>query len=305
MKWYFILLIIAGAIFVTIVLSLIVSVTLYVIRHTVTPKKITSKEEYLGFFKDVGIDGWYKDLELSKIEFKMKDGYLIHGAYNQVLGSNKFVIISHGHTTNKEASLIYASIFNLLGYSVIIYDHRGHGDNEKAHITMGYQEAKDLKEIIDEVYNRFGQNIYLGLHGLSMGAATVMLVLKYTQNLKFVIEDCGYDDFRRTNASSLRKYHLCGEFFTPFIDLFYKLFFGFVYKDISPIRDLEKNKVPILFIHGEKDQIVPFDSMENLYNKATCYKEKKAFDSKHARSLVYNHDLYLETLRKFLENVAK
>lgn len=303
MKWYFILLIVIIVLLI-LTISLIISVSLYITNHICRPR-LTTKEEYLGFFKEKGIDSWFSKLERNPIEFHLSDGYTIHGDYNLVDGSRKYVIIVHGHATNKEASLIYASAFNELGFSTIIYDQRGHGDNEKYDIKMGSQESKDLDEIIRQVYEKFGSDIYLGLHGLSMGAATVMLVLKYTQNLKFVVEDCGYDDFKKTIIVLLNKYHLWGKFFIPFIDLTFKIRFGFWLKEVKPIDVLVNNQVPLLFIHGNKDIVVPFESMNNLYTKATSIKEKREFDAPHARSLVFFHDEYLDVLKKFLKEIEK
>jgi uncharacterized protein len=44
---------------------------------------------------------------------------------------------------------------------------------------MGYQESKDLNEVINQVYDKFGKDIVLGLQGVSMGASTSLMVLKY------------------------------------------------------------------------------------------------------------------------------
>jgi uncharacterized protein len=64
----------------------------------------------------------------------------------------------------------------------------------KAVTTMGYYEARDLKKVCDYIRAKFSEEIILGTHGESMGAATVMMNAPLDQQLAFVIEDCGYSD---------------------------------------------------------------------------------------------------------------
>ncbi|MCI1734264.1 MAG: hypothetical protein LKM30_00800 [Bacilli bacterium] len=103
------------------------------------------------------------------IVFTMTDGYSIHGDYNLVPNSRKFCLLLHGHGTSREGALRYALLFYELGYSTILYDERSHGDNIHKEVTLGYQESKDLLEIIPQVYQnlRKGHRFRLAgrLHG--------------------------------------------------------------------------------------------------------------------------------------------
>ena len=58
-------------------------------------------------------------------EIKGKGGYVLHATFvdnKSVSGSGKYVIICHGHTSNRYGSVKYANSYIKLGFSCIIYD---------------------------------------------------------------------------------------------------------------------------------------------------------------------------------------
>ena len=63
---------------------------------------------------------------------------------------------------------------------------------------------------------------------------------------------------------------------------------------MEPIDIIEKIKIPILFISGEKDPTVCAWHTEALFNKATCKKEYKCF-----KNGCHAEDLYLHFKDEF------
>ena len=58
--------------------------------------------------------------------------------------SDHYVICTHGYTVNRMASLKYAVMFREMGYHVVVYDDRGHGESEGKYIGMGWHDRKDV-----------------------------------------------------------------------------------------------------------------------------------------------------------------
>ena len=76
---------------------------------------------------------------------------------------------------------------------------------------------------------------------------------------------------------------------------------GYSLKDASAINQVKKSKTPILFIHGNSDKIVPCSMMDELYDAATCDKEKLLIeDGEHAGSDLANYNTYWSTVKNFL-----
>jgi predicted alpha/beta-fold hydrolase len=179
MAWYCILLIVLGSILVLLLFT-IYFISLFAAKFIAHPHRFSVQEckEYNHKMKyDLGTEV----LKRNPLSFTLPDGYLIHADYNLVTGSKKFVILAHGFGSSREGALRYSLIFEQLGFSTVIFDERSHGDNIHKDVTMGVKECHDLVEIIDKVYQKFGNDICLGLQGVSMGAATVLMSTRYQQ----------------------------------------------------------------------------------------------------------------------------
>ncbi len=179
----------------------------------------------------------------------------------------KVVALAHGYSFCQFGSVKYINIFQRLGFDCVIYDHRNHGYSDKAVTTMGYYEARDLKKVCDYIRTKLGENIIIGTHGESMGAATVMMNAPLDNKLAFVIEDCGYSDLSDLLAYSLKKiYHLPRFPFLWVASLFSRLRGGIFFHQVIPKNEVAKcDSIPMLFLHGERDGFVPTSSIKDIY----------------------------------------
>ena len=77
---------------------------------------------------------------------------------------------------------------------------------------------------------------------------------------------------------------------------------GYSLKKASSIKQLKKSVTPTLFIHGNKDQFVPFDMLDKLYEAANCKKEKLVIKAAgHAEAQLIDPEKYWHTVRKFIK----
>ena len=246
---------------------------------------------------------------LKRIEknFTLSDGYIIHGdiSMNDV-PSNKYVIVLHGHGTTREGAVRYAIPFYNLGYNIILYDQRGHGDNKKHDITMGYLEAQDLVEIIEMLYKEYGDDIEIGVHGTSMGAATALIATKYTKQLKFIVSDSCYYSLKSIMSELVHKYVKGAFLFVPYIDMFLRNHHHFTFSDVEPYKAIKETNIPILFFHGAKDVFVKENNVHRLYDCCNSYKEKWIFaDSGHGNCIIHQNERYAKIIADFLNKIEK
>src|SRR5699024_4928383 len=141
------------------------------------------------------------------------------------------------------------------------------------------------------------------LFGLSMGAATVMMLSgeNLPDNVKVIVEDCGF-----TSARSVLSYQLKERFKLPAFPALQaantvaKLRAGYRIFDASAVNQLAKATVPILFIHGEADSFVPYRMMEELYAAANTEKEKLTIPGAgHIQAVDVDPELYWQTIWNF------
>ena len=253
---------------------------------------------------DIGDTSKY---QRTPINFKMSDGYIIHGDYS-LNDPKKFVICMHGHCGNREGLQKYSWAFYRLGYSLVFFDHRSHGDeNVREKVTMSYQEHKDAVEIIKQVKEKFGEDIELGLFGSSMGGATALSCTKEYQDLAFIVSDSAFagvkylvKDFIRIHKSPMFP-------ILQFTEMFIKHKAGFRYKDASVKDILKENKnVPILFIHGAKDSLVYPENAEILFNSDAGVKRLEWFkDADHCNAINSDRERYYKVIEEFIKENVK
>ena len=76
---------------------------------------------------------------------------------------------------------------------------------------------------------------------------------------------------------------------------------GYTLKEASALTQVAKSKTPILYIHGDKDDFVPYRMMDELYNATSSEKEKLTVkNAAHAKSATTNPELYWSTVKQFI-----
>ena len=59
---------------------------------------------------------------------------------------------------------------------------------------------------------------------------------------------------------------------------------------------------PMLFIHGEEDDFVPYRMLDQVYDACPTEKEKLSVpDAIHARSCCYHPEMYWPTIKRFID----
>lgn len=240
-------------------------------------------------------------------EYKVKsfDGYELCAAYLPAKeDSRRFVILSHGYTYTRNGALKYVYLFRKLGYNCIVYDNRGHGANLNTKVMFGLTESKDLLEVIRDTYERYGQDISLGLHGESMGGGLQIMALKYRPKVDFVVNDCGYADLISVlKWKAHYDFRLPGWVVYP-ASFFNKILFGYFFGEVRPIDSLADNQVPICFMHGENDMFIDKNHSERMQEATKGYSELHTFPgADHAAAITSDVEKYEAALKGFLEKV--
>ena len=248
---------------------------------------------------------WYEKIKKKDYQIQSYDGYSLHMELLECeKPSDRYMILSHGYTDNRYGSLKYAKMYLDLGFHCIIYDLRGHGENEKAFCSYSVRESRDLSAIIDDTYHRYGEEIVLGLHGESLGAATTVGSLAFTKRPAFAVADCGFARISPILRNGLKAFHLPGWLLT-LVSAASRIRYGISFEEMSPVEALKGNEVPLLLIHGEKDDFIsPENSME-MQKTTAGYSELHLIpDAGHALSMYTHPDQYAEIVRCFLEKAG-
>ena len=218
-------------------------------------------------------------------------------------GRQRVVILSHGWTSNHITMLTYGKIYQELGFNIVAFDHRYHGqsDKEGLYCTMGLIEHQDLVDLAGYVRQFFPDDAVWGLQGESMGSATAMLAAPLIPWLSFVVEDCGYSSMRKEMVANLRAKHLPSFPFLNVGSLILKKRFKLDMDKVCPEKAVAQTSVPMLFCHGASDTFVPTEMVNDVFNAKKDKKKMHLYEgSEHAESIWDHTDEYRQVVKDFL-----
>ena len=227
--------------------------------------------------------GFFERSGRQLLEMRSRDGLRLKAwFYNQ--GAPVTVILCHGYRGGPEELSGLAAGLYARGMNVVLIYQRAHGLSEGSFFTMGHREKQDVADWAATLAALRPRD-RLVLFGWSMGGNCVMGAVGETlpESVVCAVEDCGYESLRGQLLFACREAmpRLPAKgFFVDLLGLYCRLFKGF------PVRErreqaLGRCRVPMLFIHGGQDDVVPYD------NLALCYSEcaAKKLCSSYARGV--------------------
>ena len=219
--------------------------------------------------------------------------------------SDRYMILTHRYTDNLWGSTKYAKTYLSLGFNCVLYDLRGHGENEPHICTYTVLESKDLLAVIHDTRLRYGDGIRIGLHGESLGASTTAAVLGLKPDVEFAVCDCGFSNIYDIIRGTLT-YRRYPTTMADGASFFCRLLHGYPMSEMRPVDRLADNSVPILFIHGADDNFIPPWHSQVMHIKTAGYSEFHTVPGAgHAKSLETDPENYGLMIQKFLKTIEK
>ena len=246
--------------------------------------------------------------ELPKWDFKVYSphGYPLKGFFIPGNSTNT-VLFSHGYGGNRFAMVKFMHSFLRKGWNIAVFDYHRRGKGKKTYFTHGIFETRDLRAVAEEVFRQFPETNCFGLFGTSMGASIVLNYASMNPEISFVIADCAYSDLFQVMKWQLAERRLPGLAAEWLVRIAMSISYlrTNLRMDLlnKPIDAVKKIRVPILFTHGKKDKMVPFQmSMEMAGVRS---KEMKTMlflqdGAGHGLSIIYDRNRYEEALWSFL-----
>ena len=252
------------------------------------------------------IENWIRSIRAmpyESVSIKSFDGLTLRGRYYEYAPGAVTEILLHGYRGSAERDLCggVERCF-ALGRNALIVDQRASGESDGHIITFGIKECRDCLSWVDFAINKFGKDVQLILTGISMGAATVLMASgeELPSNVVCTLADCGYSSPREIIFKVLKQIKLPPKIFYPFIKLGARLYGGFDLESNSPIEAMKRCRVPVIFIHGDADDFVPYEMSKQMYEVCTAPKRLVAVKGAgHGLAFPVDKEFYVGALRDF------
>jgi fermentation-respiration switch protein FrsA (DUF1100 family) len=243
--------------------------------------------------------------EFKDVEFQTSDNVKISAWLLPSRDKKATIIFSHGLFRSRRELLERAIELWKLGYGILLYDSRNHGDSGEARVSLGYHERLDAEAAVRFLREEIKTTDRIVLYGISMGAVAALLAAAESPEVAAVISDSAFLSFEDTTAHHVRVF-----FRLPAFPLANELRYFIEQRanfDGSQLNALEAVKrmgdQPIFFISGKNDKRMPPGITESLYNAAASqYKDLMIVEG--AETAIHGH-AFQAAPKEYIERVAQ
>ncbi len=239
------------------------------------------------FFPVKVIEFYPSQLEIpyQDVRFKNETGQTLHGWFfpgKKPEKADHTLLYFHGNAGNIGDRLDKIQLLRKLGWNIFIFDYQGYGGSEGTPTIEGvltdsmsaFQYLTETKKIPNEQIVLFGE---------SLGGAMAVDIANREIVGAVILEST----FTSLAELAQHVYKILPDFAVPD-----------VYRSVELIRHI---KAPLLVIHGDEDEVVPFEMGKKLYDAAPHPKKFYAIPKAHHNDTYVVGKLdYLKEIEEFL-----
>jgi len=182
------------------------------------------------------------------------------------------ILVTHGLRGNKRHMLRLGHFLARRGYRAVLVDLRGHGASSGRWGTFGVMEARDLSRVIDRLESDGLLAGHVGAIGHSWGGVAALQLAAGDPRVRAVVAVAAFSSMRNIVPPYVKRN-------APFADLITDAqiagaieragrIAGFDPDDADSLVAAQTTEARILFVHGEKDGLVPADHSRAMHERA-------------------------------------
>jgi len=217
--------------------------------------------------------------------FETEDGVRVHGFFLPAPGATRALLLFHGNAENASHGLPFAAEWVRRGAHVLVADYRGYGKSAGAPSEPGvHADARAALRHLVEVRGVPPRRIVV--YGRSLGGAVAVELARDRELAGLVLESTftSIADVGRAHLGALGR--LAGRRF-------------------DSAGAIGRVRAPLLFLHGDRDEVVPWALGRRLFEAAP---EPKSFETiagaGHNDVVQAGGRAYLDAIARFLDRVA-
>jgi uncharacterized protein len=240
----------------------------------------------------------------SRADRKRLEGWWFPAAGDRAL------ILVHGHGQNRIdknwGTDQIARAFLARGYSVLVFDLRGHGESANDRLSFGVRERNDVLGAFDLVRGRGIAPARIALIGISYGAASLLLAAPELRDAGAIVADSSFAEIWPVIAAEIPRQQPVIARLRPRhgIQLAARLLYRVNLEHARPIGVMAAlAHRPILFIHGADDDYVPPAHAERLH-AAHGHPDSELWlvpGASHAATYMTAPDEFIERVSRFID----
>ena len=247
-----------------------------------------------------------EESDTKEVRITSFDGTELVGHLKECPDAKRITICFHGWRSSW--SLDYgmaAEHFDEAKTTALFVEQRAHGNSGGEHIGFGLLERRDCVEWAKWADENLPKHLPIYLSGISLGATTVLMACadpEMPKRVHGITADCGF-----TSPYAIWKHITEGNLHIPFKGMpaliandVCRKAINHNYDEYSTVTAVKETKIPILFIHGTKDQMVPITMTYENYQACTSPKRLLIVPgAEHGTSWLVETEKYKQEIAEF------
>ncbi|OGR43528.1 MAG: hypothetical protein A2X35_00555 [Elusimicrobia bacterium GWA2_61_42] len=211
------------------------------------------------------------------IDFSTADGVRLRGWFIPAAGgeTGRTIIFCHGWCSNRGETLRDTHFLAEQGFNLFYFDFRASGESKGSLSSVGYLETRDFDAAYEFLkVNRPHASETVAVFGTSMGGSVAIYAAAKYPELVCVLAENTFLSYNKVVAN-----WSWNRLKTPYFPLVAMTLF-FVRRKLkadpepySPVYSVAGVKMPVMFINGDHDDLVPMADADRLFGM--CPSEKK------------------------------
>ncbi|MEO7726691.1 MAG: alpha/beta hydrolase [Burkholderiales bacterium] len=224
--------------------------------------------------------------DYEEVSLHTADAVKLHAWWVPARAPHGTVLLLHGNAGNISHRMGYVTMFNRLGYSVLLFDYRGYGKSSGNPDEEGtYRDAEAAWQHLTEARGLKARDIVIVGESLGGGVAT-WLAVKYPPRALVL-------------ASVFTSVPDLGARLYPWLPV--RLLARIEYNNLARIGQVA---VPVLIAHSRADDVIPFDHGEKLFAAAHEPKQFLELTGGHNEGFLFAREDWIAAVGAFLERAT-
>ncbi len=206
---------------------------------------------------------------IEEVRILLEDGRSLYGWWVAEDPKAPTIIFAHGWGRNARRMLPYLRKFCCLGFNLLAFDARGHGNSDPDKYSNLVKFAEDIMACMNFVENTkksLTPDFYLV--GLSIGGAGSIYAAAHDPRIKKVVTVGAFAHPASVMKKQFKDHHIPYFPMIWFMFRYLKIFQKLDLNRIAPEKHIARAQASFLLVHGEEDATVPVEEGKRLAKAA-------------------------------------
>ena len=203
-------------------------------------------------------------ISFEEIEISAADGGSLYGWWMPSSPDAPTLILVHGWSRNIERMMVYIRKLHSQGYNLLAFDARNHGSSSSIkHPTVG-TFTEDVLAALDYISDneRFSSQ-EIGLIGLSIGGGASIAAVGQDERVRAVVTVGAMSHPIKVMREQFEEKRI-PQFVGTLLFGYMRFRHGLDFDKIAPENHIPNTEAEIMLVHGENDETIPLEQVENL-----------------------------------------